>query len=248
MLEDDHLNQCEAIYSFLSPSSEHLKQTTELPKKSKFSFSTLFKSNSEHSSKDSQSIIRESAEEDISQCLDAPGGTEFDGTKINGNSSKLLDDSKDTIAEPLYSLMSEIFDMRGVFKYLRKTLIAFVQVTYGRTINRQIRDTISWCFSEQMLHYYISLIIKSWWSAGVLVQPPPARSIELIKETEKNAREQFILNVPEVLTTLVGTSAAKLGARKVFDTLQDKTMNKQLFYVSSNDDVVDFLTDCLNFF
>jgi hypothetical protein len=29
-----------------------------------------------------------------------------------------------------------VFDLRGVFKWLRKTLITFVQITYGRTINR----------------------------------------------------------------------------------------------------------------
>jgi hypothetical protein len=42
----------------------------------------------------------------------------------------------DGIAEPLYSLLGEVFDLHGVFKWLRKTLITFVQITYGRTINR----------------------------------------------------------------------------------------------------------------
>lgn len=45
-------------------------------------------------------------------------------------------EGKDSIAEPLYALMGEIFDMGGVFKWLRKSLISFVQITYGRTINR----------------------------------------------------------------------------------------------------------------
>lgn len=193
----------------------------------------LFHSTSEQNSKDSQSVFRESEEEDISQCLDAPGGGDaVDAVKLNGFSSKTVDDTKDTIAEPLYSLMSEIFDMRGLFKYLRKTLIAFVQVTYGRTINRQIYDTISWCFSEQMLHYYISLVIKSWWPGGNLAAPGPTRSLEEKIKTAKQAREMFVSNVPDILVTLVGTTAAKNGAKKVFDTLQNKVMNKQLFYVS----------------
>ncbi|KAF5269792.1 hypothetical protein FQA39_LY08573 [Lamprigera yunnana] len=231
VLEDDKLNQSEAIYSFLSPSSEHLKHTTPSPKKSKFSFSTLFKSGSnEQGSKDGQSITRQSEEEDISQCLDAPGGRDVDYIKLNGHAVKVFDDGKDTIAEPLYTLMSEIFDMRGVFKYLRKTLIAFVQVTYGRTINRQIRDTIAWCFSEQMLHYYLTLVIKSWWPSGTLVKLSSDRSPQLKMKTEYDAREQFISNVPEILHTLVGTTAARLGAKKVFDSLQIKMLNKQLFY------------------
>ncbi|XP_031338942.1 sorting nexin-25 isoform X1 [Photinus pyralis] len=233
VLEDDRLNQSEAIYSFLSPSSEHLKHSTPSPKKSKFSFSTLFKGNSsEQGSRDSQTTSRQSEDDNISQCLDAPGGGgDADYSKFNGNSARFLDDNKDTIAEPIYSLMSEIFDMRGVFKYLRKTLIAFVQVTYGRTINRQIRDTIAWCFSEQMLHYYITLIIKSWWPSGTLVKPSPERAVQVKMQTKNDARKEFNANVPEILNTLVGTSAAKLGANKVFDTLQIKTMNKQLFYI-----------------
>lgn len=179
------------------------------------------------------SAFRESEEDDISQCLDAPGSTDtVDSLKINGNATNLTDDTKDAIAEPLYGLMSEIFDMRGLFKYLRKTLIAFVQVTYGRTINRQIYDTIYWCFSEQMLHYYVSLVIKSWWPGGVLAPSVEERTLEEKIKTAEIAREMFINNVPDILVTLVGATAAKNGAKKVFDTLQNKIMNKQLFYVS----------------
>lgn len=59
------------------------------------------------------------------------------GINTNGNSKNQSDiDQKDSIAEPLYALMGEIFDMGGVFKWLRRSLISFVQITYGRTINR----------------------------------------------------------------------------------------------------------------
>lgn len=47
-----------------------------------------------------------------------------------------LVEERDSIAEPLYALLSEVFDMRGVFRWLRRTLVTFVQITYGRTINR----------------------------------------------------------------------------------------------------------------
>ena len=47
ILEDEYLNQSEALYEFLSPSSEHLKQAQPSPSKksSKFSLSTIFKIN-----------------------------------------------------------------------------------------------------------------------------------------------------------------------------------------------------------
>lgn len=190
-------------------------------------------SGSEQASKEAAPAFRESEEDDISQCLDAPGSCDTaDSSKQNGTSSALSDDAKDAIAEPLYALMSEIFDVRGLFKYLRKTLIAFVQVTYGRSINRQIYDTVYWCFSEQMLHYYVSLVIKSWWPGGLLAASGPERTLEERMRTAEVAREMFVTNVPDMLVTLVGAAAAKNGARKVFDTLQNKVMNKQLFYVS----------------
>lgn len=47
-----------------------------------------------------------------------------------------MSEERDSVAEPLYALLSEVFDMRGVFRWLRKTLVTFVQITYGRTINR----------------------------------------------------------------------------------------------------------------
>ena len=47
------------------------------------------------------------------------------------------------------------------------------------------------------------------------------------------AREQFLNNIPEVLSILVGQQSARRGAMKVFETLQDPKLNKQLFYVSS---------------
>ncbi|KAG5887977.1 hypothetical protein JTB14_035050 [Gonioctena quinquepunctata] len=225
ILKDDRLNQSEAVYSFLSPSSEHLKHSTPSPKKSGFFFSTLFKSGSEQN-RESYSSLKESEEEDISQSLESNVDT-VDFVRTNGNSQKTSDD---TIAEPLYGLLSEIFDMRGVFKYVRKTLIGFVQVTYGRNINRQIYETISWWFSEEMLHYYITLILKNFWPGGSLAYSQQSRSKQERLETAHKAQEMFINNVPELLTMLVGNTAAKNGAKKVFDALQDKNMNKQLFY------------------
>ncbi|XP_060532015.1 sorting nexin-25 [Cylas formicarius] len=227
VLKDDRLNQSEAIYSFLSPSSEHLKHSTPSPKKSRFSFSTLFKSASEQNT--TFSLLKDSSEEDIS-CLDSVGVDSADFVKPNGHFIKVCEDGKDSIAEPLYALLSELFDMRGVFKYLRKTLIAFVQVTYGRNINRQIYETISWWFSEEMLHYYIALILKNFWPGGALAPFGPERTKEQRLATMQKAQEMLVNNVPEVLTTLVGTTAGRNGAKKLFDTLQEKNLNKHLFY------------------
>ena len=93
-------------------------------------------------------------------------------------------EGKDAVVEPLYALLSEIFDLRGVFRWLRKTLITFVQITYGRTISRQVRETVSWLFSEQMVHYYIKFFIQSWWPNGNLAKQQRTRT----KEEKQNTR------------------------------------------------------------
>ncbi|XP_028171901.1 sorting nexin-25 isoform X2 [Ostrinia furnacalis] len=235
VLEDDRLNQSEALYTFLNPSSEYLKQG-ELPKKNKFSFSTLFKSTSSEatsrSSQEKEAFTHLSADEDeISLYLDGNGGdaanknitTAMRGTGIVG-------EERDSIAEPLYALLSEVFDMRGVFRWLRKTLVTFVQITYGRTINRQIKETVSWLFSEQMLHYYISVVLKSWWPGGVLSETTSNRNFQDKEHTRTLASQQLTESVVEALSSLVGAHAAARGAHKLFLTLQNTTHNKQLFY------------------
>ncbi|KAL9873685.1 sorting nexin-25 isoform X2 [Glossina fuscipes] len=227
ILEDDHLNGSEAIYTFLSPTSDHLKQTLPSPKKSKFSLATLFKSDnikaSELQQKSADTLWGlQRDDEDMSTYLD--GDTTTD-SKIWADL-----DSKDSIAEPLYALMGEIFDMGGVFKWLRKSLISFVQITYGRTINRQIRESVSYLFEESMLHYYFSAILKSFWPGGVLASAYPVRSDDMKEMTTNAAKALLMDNIPEVLCNLVGAQAAKKGILKVFDALQNPTYNKQLFY------------------
>ncbi|XP_071452813.1 sorting nexin-25 [Hetaerina americana] len=226
VLEDEKLNQSEALYAFLSPSSEHLKQAVPSPKKSRFSLSTLFKSGSSGSggggsaeSSTGRDACRESDEDEpllLEESIERGGVESGSG--------------KDAIAEPLYALLGEVFDLRGVFSWLRRTLITFVQITYGHTINRQVRETVSWIFSEPMLHYYVQSLIKSWWPNGILVEPSPPRTEKEKVRTRWEAKELFLDNIPEVLSNLVGQQSARRGAIKMFETLQDVRLNKQLFY------------------
>ncbi|XP_063892558.1 sorting nexin-25 isoform X4 [Helicoverpa armigera] len=237
VLEDDRLNQSEALYTFLNPSSEYLKQG-DLPKKNKFSFSTLFKSTSSEattrSSQEKEQFTHLSADEDeISLYLDGNGADNSSKamtTSLRGAGA--IAEERDSIAEPLYALLSEVFDMRGVFRWLRKTLVTFVQITYGRTINRQIKETVTWLFSEQMLHYYISVVLKSWWPGGTLSENTSNRNFQDKEHTRTLALQQLSESVLDALSSLVGAQAAARGAHKLFYTLQNTTHNKQLFYVS----------------
>ncbi|CAG9563554.1 unnamed protein product [Danaus chrysippus] len=230
VLEDDRLNQSEALYTFLNPSSEYLKQC-DLPKKNKFSFSTLFKStSSDTTNRSSQEKEGPSLSDDdeMSLYLDGNGDSLKHGGTVRGVGP--LVEERDSIAEPLYALLSEVFDMRGVFRWLRRTLVTFVQITYGRTINRQIKETISWLFSEQMLHYYSTLVLKSWWPGGVLTHGNNNRNIRDKEHSRTLALQQLSECVVGGVSSLVGAHAAARGAAKLFTTVQHTTHNKQLFY------------------
>ncbi|KAK2114953.1 sorting nexin 25 [Saguinus oedipus] len=136
-----------------------------------------------------------------------------------------VDGRKDALAEPCFMLIGEIFELRGnalmMFKWVRRTLIALVQVTFGRTINnyfhgdgeeahgedfqavhfsgliiRQIRDTVNWIFSEQMLVYYISIFRDAFWPDGKLAPPTTIRSTERSRETKQRAQQKLLENIP----------------------------------------------------
>ena len=109
----------------------------------------------------------------------------------SGTSSSSAQDpnpaARDVIAESIYGLIGELFDMRGVFKWVRKSLMTFVQITYGSTINRQIRDTVTWVTSEQMILYYLHAFKKAFWLND---KPKPAAAAR----TKEQGWEMTILN------------------------------------------------------
>jgi len=149
---------------------------------------------------------------------------EFDAARQGGDEPAV--GAKDAVAESLYKLIGEVFDMRGVFKLLRKSLMTFAQITYGSTINRQIRDTVAWVTSEQMILWYLSSFKKAYW-------PSQAKREEEVKDEDALAnqtRDALVKAIPEVLNNLVGQQAAVNGAVKVFEALQSEMLNKQLFY------------------
>ncbi|XP_046994876.1 sorting nexin-25 [Schistocerca americana] len=231
VLEDDRLNQSEALYAFLSPSSEHLKHIAPSPRRSKFSLSTLFKIGSDHSPETtpaSGGTGRESGDEEVTLLLDNDVGN---GQPNRGVGPLAIGDTAalDGIAEPLYRLLEELFDP-GMFRWLRKTLIMFVQITYNKSINRQVCETVTWLFSESMIYYYIQIISKAWWPNDKLIAPSSPKTEEQKLETRSAAREELLNNIPDFLSTLVGQQCAQRGMSRVFEALQDQRLNKKLFY------------------
>lgn len=231
-MENAKLIESEFLFAFLSPSCEKLKTITPSPKKAKFfSISTLFKSSSS-SSTDKTELWGTKDNDDDDDLLLVSDGNENSLENSKNSIATQFDDVKDSIAEPIYHLLSEIFDLTGPFKFLRKSLISFVQLTYGGTINRQIRDLISGCFDETNLHHYLSSLLKTLWPVNDVEEekPIPERTDDMKEMTAHAAKSLIVDNIPDILCHLVGAQNAKNGSTKLFEVLQNETYNKQLIY------------------
>ncbi|CAL1295036.1 unnamed protein product [Larinioides sclopetarius] len=208
--KDDGLNKSEALYDFLSPSPEYMKHPPGPPKKPwKFNILQFFKN--------------------VQNTLGQFDDTE-DEELLFLDDIDNKEDRRDSIAEPLYTLIGEIFELKGVFNWLRRSLIMFVQITYGRTINRQLRETVGCILSEPMLLYYLQMFRDTMWPSGELAPKAEDRTKEQKRITKISAKRMFLNNTPEVLSNLIGAQNAKKGLSKVFDALQNKNFNKQLIY------------------
>lgn len=210
LLTDERLCQSEALYAFLSPSPEHLK-VMSIQKKSSFSLASFL----------------ERIPGDFFSHTDEDGDDDSDLSDYGDE----VDGRKDALAEPCFMLIGEIFELRGMFKWVRKTLIALVQVTFGRTINKQIRDTVNWIFSEQMMVCYVGVFKDTFWPNGKLAPQVKVRTESERNETKEKAQQKLLDNIPDVLTNLVGQQNARYGIIKIFNALQEASANKHLLYV-----------------
>ncbi|GIX94030.1 sorting nexin-25 [Caerostris extrusa] len=219
--KDDGLNKSEALYDFLNPSPEYMKHPPCPPKKPwKFNILQFFKN-----VQNTLGQLDDTEDEEL-LFLD-------DIDKYNYNCFlyfSVKEDRRDSIAEPLYTLIGEIFELKGVFNWLRRSLIMFVQITYGQTINRQLRETVEYVLSEPMLLFYLQMFRDTMWPTGEAAPRVEERTKEMKQTTKIKAKQMFLNNTPEILSNLIGAQNAKKGLSKVFDALQNKNFNKHLIY------------------
>lgn len=227
-MENTKLVESEFLFAFLSPSCDKLKVSSSPNKRFKmFSLATIFKSGSSSSSTD-QLWSRDNEDDD--ELLLVSNGNDGNSENARDIKSPQQLDDKDSIVEPIYLLLSEIFDLTGPFKFLRKSLISFVQLTYGGTINRQLRDYILSFFDEASLHHYASMCIKTFWPTDEVPKSAPERTDDMKEMTAHAAKSLLIDNIPDILCNLVGQQNAKNGSLKIFEVLQNEKYNKQLIY------------------
>jgi len=64
----------------------------------------------------------------------------------------------DSIMQPLYRLIFEVFELTGIFKWLPRTLVSLVQVAYGKSISRFLS---LYLFSIHLLMLFCSNTVLS---------------------------------------------------------------------------------------
>uniref|UniRef100_A0AAY4BIF6 Sorting nexin 25 n=1 Tax=Denticeps clupeoides TaxID=299321 RepID=A0AAY4BIF6_9TELE len=209
LLSDECVCQCEEVYAFLSPSPELLK-VMETQKKSTFCLTSFL--------------------ERLPGDFFSPPEDTDDDSDLSDYGEE-LDGRKDVLAEPFFMLIGEIFELRGMFKWVRKTLISLVQVTFGWTINKQIRETVNWIFGEQMLVCYISVFRDTLWPDGIKASLSNNQSKAQRHYTREQAQKKLLDSIPDALQNLVGQQNARFGVIRIFNALQEASANKHLLYV-----------------
>ena len=137
---------------------------------------------------------------------------------------------EDSVADNMYLLFSEVFELDQWSRVLRKQLVEFVQLTYGKSIDRELQETFTWAVSEPMLIFYLETFRDAMWPGGNPAPPAPTRSDEDKAATKMEAKAMFLKSCPQALQTILGQRNSQIGFQKIFESLQDARGNKQLFY------------------
>ena len=203
VLKDERLKECEEVFNFVSHASDSIKTkpVVQPEKKNHFSFSNL----------------------PVIQSIPGFGGNKEGQPEETGK-------ELDATAEYMYLLVSEIFELDHFSRVLRKQLVELVQLTYGKSIDREVQDTMNWVFSEPMLLFYLETFKNSMWPGGKPASPLPTRSDEDKSNTKEEAKAKFLKSSPQALQTILGQRNCQIGMRKIYELLQDPKGNKQLFY------------------
>jgi len=136
----------------------------------------------------------------------------------------------DSMAEPLYMMINEVFVLKGVFKFVRRQFVNFIQLAYGRTINGYVRDQFESVTNEECLVEYLEMFQDMMFPEEEYIEPEE-KNQQQRSATMDEARDAFLKNLPPVLKSLVGSDNSRQGAEKIFKALQNTHINKHLFYM-----------------
>ncbi|CAF2040918.1 unnamed protein product [Rotaria magnacalcarata] len=207
ILRDEHMSSFELVYQFLNPSivdnDRQISKLDDAKRKQMNSNKNLFK------------IFR---------------SNKTSNDLLETDSVRFLEGRADSIAEPFYTFIDVLFDeQRGLLKLIRMTLVQFIRVTYGSTINRQVRRYIVSLFQEECIVKYLIMLRDVFWPK-IPSAPRQPRTDDEKRERRQQAKQQLLSNIPDTISLIFGLDNARLGAENLFELFQDIRLNKHLFY------------------
>ena len=144
---------------------------------------------------------------------------------------ELLTSTKvESLVDPLFSLLVEIFELGDWKMLFRKRLMDLMQFAFGADFERQVQETIAWYVSEPMLICYLEGTRDSLWPNGAPQLDTSTRSSEEKQTTKEMARVKLLKNPPVLLQSILGSKNCQIGLEKIFQAFQNPKANKQLFY------------------
>jgi len=213
VMKDEALRSSEIIFNFLSPDDLTNRKSSESHQNDLFKWISSEKTLNSDSSDDEELFVFH--------------------LFIFSSLIHLLFSSKDSVASQAYLLISEIFELTGFFRFIRHSIVMFVRIAFGRSIDRQLREMCQWMTSQKMICFYMTSFLQSFWPDGKLSQTDESHRTPEEKEKTRNELKMKILNnIPEVISTMLGHENTRRGFLKIFFSLQDKRLNKHLIFVS----------------
>jgi hypothetical protein len=112
------------------------------------------------------------------------------------SSVRFLEGRTDSIAKPFYVFVDILFDeQNNLLKLIRMTLVQFIRVTYGSTINRQVRRFIVNLFQEECVVKYLIMLRDAFWPKTPRAERQMRTDEEKI-ERRQQAKRQLLSNIP----------------------------------------------------
>ncbi|KAG0165252.1 Intermediate filament protein [Apophysomyces sp. BC1034] len=133
--------------------------------------------------------------------------------------------------EPLCALFIEMFELKEKNNWLRRQAVVIIlQQILGGTIERKLRESVRFLYSEPMVVYYLRRIIDSLWPDGGSLTFKPGRRQDEKAQTREEANRKLSTWLPDLIGNMVGRQNARRGARRLFTVLQNKRLNQDLVY------------------
>ncbi|KAI0307944.1 sorting nexin C terminal-domain-containing protein [Multifurca ochricompacta] len=130
-----------------------------------------------------------------------------------------------------------IFELNKNNWLRRQAIIIIMQQVLGSTVERKVRDTVSYFLDEVHIINSIGTFRDSLWPGGQFRPPSAPRTAEDKARARDDANRMLSALIPDLAANMIGRSNARRGARRIFAVLQNRRLNQHLAYSILDEDI-----------